>query len=100
VEQDQFETMWRISKVAGAIDTTVKLLDTVIETLPAFKFRNVAGREIPIRELAGLARSVQAATSISQGRTFDDRDVQSLESRFDAVEAETRTMLAQLAKRE
>jgi hypothetical protein len=27
-----------------------------IETLPMFKFRNTAGKEMPIRDMAGLAR--------------------------------------------
>jgi len=66
VEQS-FETMWRMAKVAGGIDTIVRLIETVIETQPTFKFRNTAGKEMPIRELAGLARSVQAATSVPQG---------------------------------
>jgi hypothetical protein len=66
VEQS-FETMWRMAKAAGGIDTTVRIIETVIETLPTFKFRNTAGKEMPIRDLAGLARSVQAATSVPQG---------------------------------
>ena len=59
--EQSFETMWRIAKLAGGIDTTVRLIETVIETVPTLKFRNTVGKEIPIRDLAGLARSVQAA---------------------------------------
>ena len=95
--EESFETMWRMAKVAGGIDTIVRLIETVIETQPTFKFRNTGGREMQIRELAGLARSVQAATSVPQGAAFDERDVQSLEKRFAAIEADTRAMLTQLA---
>jgi hypothetical protein len=28
--------MWRMAKVAGGIDTTVRLIETVIETVPTF----------------------------------------------------------------
>lgn len=45
-----------MAKIAGGIDATVKFIETVIETLPMFTFRNTAGKEIPIRDLAGLAR--------------------------------------------
>jgi hypothetical protein len=48
-----FETMWRMAKLAGGIDTTVRLLDTVIEMVPTLKFRNTVGGEIPIRDPAG-----------------------------------------------
>ena len=92
--------IWRMSKVAGAIDTTVKILETIIQVLPAFKFQNAARKEMAIRELAGLARSVQAATSIRQGAQIEDADVRSLEQRLAAVEAEARAMLAQLAARQ
>jgi hypothetical protein len=66
VEQS-FETMWRMAKLADGIDTTVRLIETVIETLPTLKFRSTAWKEIPIRELAGLARSAQAGTSVPRG---------------------------------
>jgi hypothetical protein len=97
VEQS-FEAMWRMAKVVGGIDTTVRLIETVIETLPGFRFRNCAGKEMLLRDLAGLARSVQAATSVPQGATFDQRDVQFVEDKFLAVQAEMNAMLAQLAK--
>jgi hypothetical protein len=97
VEQS-FETMWRIAKVAGGIDTTVRLIETVIEVLPTFKFRNTAGKEMPIRDLAGLARSVQAATSVPQGASFDQRDVKFIEEKFLNVQAEMNAMLADLAR--
>jgi hypothetical protein len=90
--------MWRMAKVAGGIDTTVRLIETVIETLPTFKFRNTAGKEMLIRDLAGLARSVQAATSVPHGVSFDERDVKFIEGKFLAVQAEMNAMLAQLAK--
>jgi len=93
-----FETMWRMAKLAGGIDTTVRLIETVIETLPTFKFRNTAGKEMLIRDLAGLARSVQAATSVPQGASFDERDVKFIEGKFLAVQAEMNAMLGQLAK--
>ena len=89
--------MWRMAKVAGGIDTTVRLIETVIEVLPSFKFRNTAGKEMPVRDLAGLARSVQAATSVPQGASFDQRDVQFIEGKYVAVQAEMKAMLAQLA---
>ncbi len=93
-----FEMMWRMAKLAGGIDTTVRLIETVIETLPTFKFRNTAGKEMLIRDLAGLARSVQAATSVPQGASFDERDVKFIEGKFLAVQAEMNAMLGQLGK--
>jgi hypothetical protein len=96
VEQN-FETMWRMAKLAGGIDTTVALIETVIAMAPTWKFRNTAGKETPIRDLAGLARSVQAGTSVPQGASFDQRDVQFLENRFVAIQADMNAMLAQLA---
>jgi hypothetical protein len=95
--EQSFETMWRMAKLAGGIDTTVRLIETVIETVPTLKFRSASGKEIPIRELAGLARSVQAGTSVPQGASFDER-VQFLENKFAAILAEMNAMLAQLAK--
>jgi hypothetical protein len=87
-----------MGKLAGAIDTTVSTLDTVIQTLPTFKFRNTAGKEMPIRDLAGLARSVQAGTSVPQGASFDERDVQFLENKLVTVLADMNAMLAELTK--
>ena len=84
--------------MAGGIDATVRSIETLIETLPTFKFRNTAGKEMPIRDLAGLARSVQAATSVPQGASFDARDVKFIEGKFVAVQAEMGAMLAQLAR--
>src|ERR1700688_2329436 len=95
--EQSFETMWRMAKLAGGIDTTVRLIETVIETVPTLKFRNTSGKEIPIRDLAGLARSVQAATSVPQGASLDERDVNFIEGKFRAVQAEMGAMLAQLA---
>jgi len=96
VEQS-FETMWRMAKLAGGIDTTVRMIETVIATAPTLKFRNIAGKEMQIRDLAGLARSVQAGTSVPQGASFDLRDVQFLENKFVAIQADMNAMLAQLA---
>lgn len=90
--------MWRMAKVAGGIDTTVRFIETLIETAPTLKFRNTTGKEIPIRDLAGLARSVQAATSVPQGAAFDERDVKFIEGKFLAVQAEMNAMLAQLGR--
>jgi hypothetical protein len=89
--------MWRMAKLAGGIDATVKFIETVIATTPTLKFRNIAGKEMPIRDLAGLARSVQAGTSVPQGALFDLRDVQFLENKFIAIQADMNAMLAQLA---
>lgn len=89
--------MWRMAKLAGGIDTTVRLIETVIGTAPTFKFRNTAGKEIQIRDLAGLARSVQAGTSVPHGASFDDRDVEFLENKFAGIQADMNAMLAQLA---
>lgn len=86
--------------MAGSIDVIVRLLETVIQSLPTFKFQNSAGKEMPIRDLAGLARSVQAATSIRQGATIDTGAVRSLEGRLAAIETDTKNMLTQLAARE
>jgi hypothetical protein len=97
VEQG-FETMWRMAKLAGGIDAAVRLIETIIETAPTFKFRNTAGKEMPIRDLAGLARSVQAGTSVPQGASFDQRDVEFLENKFVGIQADMTAMLAQLAK--
>ncbi len=88
-----------MAKVAGAIDTTVKLLETVIQTLPAFKFRTAAGKEMAVRDLAGLARSVQAATSIRQGGELDKDTVGSLEKRLGVIEDDTRAMIEELTAR-
>jgi len=88
--------MWRMAKLAGGIDTTVRIIETVIETAPTLKFRNTAGKEMPIRDLAGLARSVQAATSVSEGASLDERDVKFIEGKFQAVQAEMGAMLTQL----
>ena len=95
--KQNFETMWRMAKIAGGIDATVKFIETVIATLTTFTFRNTAGK-VPIRDLAGLARSVQAATSVPQGASFDPRDVQFIEGKFLAVQAEMNAMLADLVE--
>ena len=91
-------TMWRMAKIAGAIDTTVRLIETVIQAVPSFKFQSESGKEIAVRDLAGLARSIQAATSVPQGIPIDESDVASLEKRFTAVEADVKSMLTQLAR--
>src|SRR5580658_3389847 len=90
--------MWRMAKLAGGIDTTVRIIETVIETAPTFKFRNTAGKEMPIGDLAGLARSVQAGTSVPQGASFDERDVEFLENKFVGIQADMHAMLTQLAR--
>lgn len=89
--------MWRMAKVAGGIDATVRWIETVIQTLPTFKFHNTVGEEMPIRDLAGLARSVQAATSVPQEASFDEHHVKFIEDKYRAVQAETTAMLSQLA---
>jgi hypothetical protein len=97
VKQNEFEMTWRMGKVAGAIDTTVRLLETVIQTRPTLTFGTATGKEMPIRDLAGLARSVQAATSIRQGVELDQGTIASLEKRLAAIEADAGAMIAQLA---
>ena len=87
-----------MAKLAGGIDTTVRLIETVIEKAPTLKFRSTAGKEMPIRDLAGLARSVQAATSVPQGATFDQRDVQFLEDKFAGIQADMNAVVVQLAR--
>ena len=74
--------MWRM--VAGGIDTTVRLIETLIETVPTLKFRNIARKGMPIRDLAGLAPSVQP-TSVRQEASFYERDVEFIEGKFLAV---------------
>jgi hypothetical protein len=86
-----------MAKLAGGIDTTVRIIETVIETAPTFMFRNTAEKEMPIVDLAGLARSVQAGTSVPQGASFDERDVEFLENKFVAIQADMNAMLTQLA---
>jgi len=86
-----------MAKLAGGIDTAVTIIETVIASAPIWKFRNAAGKETLIRDLAGLARSVQAGTSVPQGASFDQRDVQFLENKFVAIQADMNAMLAQLA---
>lgn len=88
-----------MAKVAGAIDITVRLLETVIQTLPTFKFQNSAGKDMPVRDLAGLARSIQAATSVRQGAEIDEANVRSLDQRVAAIEADIKAMLKLLAER-
>jgi len=51
-----------------------------------------------IRDLAGLARSLQAATSVRQGARIDEGDVRSLEGRLAGIQSDTNAMLAELAK--
>ena len=87
-----------MAKLAGAIDTTVKLLETVIQTLPSFKFQSTAGKEMAVRDLAGLARSVQAATSVRQGARIEEADVRSLEGRLASIQSDTHALLDQLSK--
>jgi hypothetical protein len=91
---------WRMAKVPGAINTTVRLLETVIQSAPTFKLQNSAGKEVPIRDLAGLARSLQAATAVRQGAHIDQGDVRSLEGRLASIQSDTSAMLAQLAKQQ
>jgi hypothetical protein len=98
VEPDEFEMTWRMAKVAGAIDTTVRLVETVIRAQPMFKFQSSVGKETAIRDLAGLARSLQAATSVRQGVRIEPSSVRSLEDRLVTIQAEMNAMLAQLAQ--
>ena len=96
MEPNEFELTWRMAKIAGAIDTVVRVLETIIRTLPSLKFQNTAGKEMAIRDLAGLARSVQAATSVRQGARMDEQVVRSLEQRLVGIEGDARAMLGQL----
>ncbi|HEX5230354.1 MAG TPA: hypothetical protein VFW44_21725 [Bryobacteraceae bacterium] len=87
-----------MAKVAGAIDSAVRLLETIIQVAPMFKFHNAAGKEIPIRDLAGLARSLQAATSVRQGAAIDLSVVRPLETRLASIQSDVDAMLTQLAR--
>ncbi len=69
-----------MGKLAGAIDLIVRLIETVIQTAPSFKFQSASGKELSVRDLAGLARSIQAATSVPQGVQIDESDIKSLEA--------------------
>ncbi len=84
--------------MAGAIDANVGLLETIIQVLPTFKFQNSAGKETSIRDLAGLARSLQAATAVRQGARIDEGNLGSLEGRLAAIQSDTNAMLTELAK--
>jgi hypothetical protein len=57
----------------------LRLIETVVQAAPPFKFQSAVGKELAIRDVAGLARSIQAATSVSQGVPVDESDVLSLE---------------------
>jgi hypothetical protein len=89
--------MWRMAKLAGGIDTTVRFIETVIRAQPGFKFQSTAGKELAVRDLAGLARSIQAASSVPQERALDEGEVRNLERRLAEVEADAKAMLVQLA---
>jgi hypothetical protein len=69
-----------------------------METAPTLTFRNTAGREMLIRDLGGPARSVQTGTSVPQGASFDLRDVEFLEKKFVAIQADMNAILAHLAR--
>lgn len=97
-ETDPVELMWRMGKLVGGIDMSVRLIETVIKAIPSLKFQTAAGKELPIRDLAGLARSIQAATSMPHGAPIEESVIKSLEQRLAAVETDTKVMLAQLAK--
>lgn len=84
--------------MAGAIDASVRLLETIIEVLPMFKFQNSAGKETAVRDLAGLARSLQAATSVRQGARIDQAAVRALEERLAVLQSDMNAMLTELAK--
>lgn len=87
-----------MAKIAGAIDTVVSFLDAIIQAQPALKFPSAAGKEMSIRDLAGLARSVQAATSLRQGARIDESDLKSLEQRLSAIGADAKSLLVQIAR--
>lgn len=56
-----------------------------------------AGKDLAIRDLAGLARSIQAASAVPQGRPIEDTDVRDLERRYSSVEADVTAMIGRLA---
>ena len=87
-----------MAKLAGGIDTTVRFIEAVIQAQPMLKFRSVAGKELAIRDLAGLARSIQAASSVPQGGAIDRGGLQDLERRLGAIEADIKAMIAELAR--
>jgi hypothetical protein len=85
-----------MAKLAGGIDATVGLIEAVIKAHPTLKFQSVSGEEFTVRDLAGLARSIQAASAVSHAREIEQSDVQDLERRFRAIQADVKTMIAQL----
>lgn len=97
-QADPVELMWRIAKLAGGIDATVRFIETVIQAQPMLKFQSVGGKELVVRDLAGLARSIQAASSVAQGRAIEQGVLVDLEGRFAAIEADAKAMIAQLAR--
>ncbi len=86
-----------MAKLAGGIDATVRFIEAVIQTQPTLKFQSVAGKELSVRDLAGLARSIQAASSVPQGRTIELSTLHDLEQRFRAIEADTKALITRLA---
>lgn len=87
-----------MAKLAGGIDATVRFIEAVIQAQPAFRFQSAGGKELSVRDLAALARSIQAASSVPQGRAIEESDLRSLEQRLAAVEADAKAMVAQLAR--
>ena len=86
-----------MAKFAGGIDAVVRMIEAVIQAQPMLKFQTTAGKEQAVRDLAGLARSLQAASSVPQGRAIEEDDLRDLERRFRIVEADAKTMIVQLA---
>ena len=89
-----------MAKLAGGIDAVVRLIEAVIQAQPALRFQTSAGKELAVRDLAGLGRSLQAASSVPQGRAIDEDDLRDLERRFRAIEADAKSVIGQLAKPE
>jgi hypothetical protein len=87
-----------MAKLAGGIDATVRWIEAVIQAQPTLKFQSAAGKELGVRDLAGLARSIQAASSIPQGRAIEPDALRDLEKRFGAIETDVKAMIAQLAR--
>ncbi len=61
-----------MAKLAGGIDSTVAFIEAVIQVQPMLKFQRTGGKETTVRDLAGLARSIQAASSVSLGRSIEE----------------------------
>jgi hypothetical protein len=96
VEQG-FETMWRMARLAGGIDLDRQVHRDSSRYGAHLEVPNYC-REGNTNPRSGWAGAVSAGgTPVPQGASFDQRDVQFLENKFIAVQADMNAMLAKLA---